>query len=224
MLIFEDRDSQNNYLLQIHKFVEGFHQTPESFLSELELRYFHQITNEKRKTEYLQSRFTLKEWLSQRTSLLPKDIHFQNVGEGKPVLTTSSVKLDFNLSHSGEFFALAFSEKGQVGVDIEKIRAPQHLAQIAKKFFSAKEVLLIENEQNLQRQSEIFSKFWSGKEALIKAVGGGVFKNVHEVEIDSQSWCVKRLPQDFGNLSHWQLRFFENIEGYTCSVAFKSFA
>lgn len=220
MLIFESHGPQNKYLLQIHKFVADFHEAPESFLSPAELLYFHQLTNDKRKTEYSQSRFALKSLLRQKTSLALVDIQFDKIGEGKPVL--SGTKIDFNLSHSGECFALALSEKGQIGVDIEKKHTPQHLTRIAAKFFSPSETALIAQEPNSRKQAEVFSKFWSGKEALIKAVGGGVFKNVHEVTIDSHSWQIQRLPASFGGLSQWQLDFFENIEGYICSVAFKN--
>ncbi len=222
MLIFKTQDSENKYFLQIHKFVDDFYEVPESFLSLEECQYFHQIENKKRRAEYLQSRFTLKTLLANRTSLLPSNIHFHSIGEGKPVLNLSSVRIDFNLSHSGEFFALVVSEKGQVGVDIEQFRTPYGLAKITTRFFSDKEAALIRQESNAKKQIEIFSKFWSGKEAIIKTVGGGVFKNIREVEIDSQTWQIKKLPLDFGRLSLWQLNFFENIEGYICSVSFKS--
>jgi 4'-phosphopantetheinyl transferase len=219
MLIFETRDLQDKYLLQIHQFAADFREAPESFLSVGELTYFRQLTSEKRKHEYLQSRFALKTLLTKYVSKPLSEIQFDKIGEGKPVLT--GAKVDFNLSHSGEYFAIALSEKGQVGVDIEKVRAPHHLAQIATKFFSAAETSLIENATDPQKQVEIFSKFWSGKEALIKAEGGGVFKNVHEVLIDSQTWQIQKLPASFGSLSQWQLEFFTQVEGYICSLAFK---
>lgn len=220
--IFETQDFQNKIFLQIYQFAEEFNEVPASFLSPEELQYFRQITNEKRKSEYLQSRFSLKALLAKKLSLSPTEIHFHKMSEGKPVLSLPSSKIDFNLSHSGEFYAIVLSENGQVGVDIEKIRAPEHLEQIAMRFFSVEEAALIQQEQNPKKQSEIFSKFWSGKEALIKTVGGGVFKNVHDIEIDSRSWKIKKLPLDFGDLSLWRLSFFENIEGYICSVSFKS--
>lgn len=221
MLIFETRDPEDKFHLQIHQFIEGFFEAPENFLSAEEIQYFHQITSEKRKTEYLQSRFVLKSWLAKITSLSPCEIHFHKMREGKPVLYPPSQGIDFNISHSGNYFAVVLSEKGQVGVDIEKLRAPEHLTKIATKFFSIKETALIQKQQDPQNQIKVFSKLWSGKEALIKTVGGGVFKNIHDVEVDSQSWKIKKLPLDFGEPSQWELKFFENIEGYICSVSFK---
>lgn len=221
MLVFETGNSQQGFLLQVHQFLENFHEPIESFLSAEEIRYVSEITSEKRRLEYLQSRYTLKTVLAKYMGLEPAAIEFKKIGEGKPVLMNPTVRLDFNLSHSHDYFAIALSEKGQVGVDIEKVRPPLHLSKIAERFFSAAETQLIQDEKDATKQTEIFAKFWSGKEALIKAVGGGVFKNVHEVLIDETNWKIKKLPLEFGDLADWNLQFFDAVPGYTCSVALK---
>lgn len=221
MLVFEIGNSQQGFLLQVHQFLESFNEPLEHFLSAEELRYGSEITSEKRRLEYLQSRFTLKSLLAKYVGLTPEVIEFKKIGEGKPVLMNPTVHLDFNLSHSHDYFAIALSEKGQVGVDIEKVRPAQNLAKIAERFFSPAETQLIQNEKDGIKQTEIFAKFWSGKEALVKAVGGGVFKNVHEVLIDETNWKIKKLPLEFGSLADWDLQFFDPVPGYTCSVALK---
>jgi len=222
MLVFETGDSKQKYLLQVHQFESKFDEPVENFLNSEEQTYFGTLTNDKRKTEYLQTRFVLKNLLTKYMGLAPNIIQFKKVGEGKPVLMNPTVHLDFNLSHSHDYFALTLSEKGEVGVDMEQIRPPQHLTQIAERFFSPPETDLIKLETDPARQTEIFAKFWSGKEALVKAVGGGVFKNVHEVLVDENTWKIKRLPLEFGSLLDWDLQFFTVVPGYTCSVAFKA--
>ncbi len=83
---------------------------------------------------------------------------------GKPFLPNR--KEFFNLSHSGEYIALAVSD-GTVGVDVEKID-PAHFS-IAKRVFTADELAwLRENE------SERFFQLWTLKESVIKAVGLGL--------------------------------------------------
>lgn len=222
MLAFQTGSLQQEFLLQVHQFDKDFHESAESFLSAEEITYLGTLTNDKRKNEYLQTRFVLKNLLASQMGLPANIIQFKKVGEGKPVLMNPTVHLDFNLSHSHECFAIALSGKGEVGVDIEQIRAPQHLSNIAERFFSPPEVDLIKAETDPAKQTEIFAKFWSGKEALVKAVGGGVFKNVHEVLVDETNWKIKRLPLEFGSLSDWSLQFFAAVPGYTCSVAFKA--
>lgn len=221
MLVFESGSLQDDFLLQVHRFDKDFHEPVESFLNPEEIAYFGTLTSDKRKAEYLQTRFVLKNLLAAHTGRTPNMIQFKKVGEGKPVLLNPTAHLDFNLSHSHECFAMALSSHGEVGVDIEQIRAPQHLSQIAERFFSQPEAELIKLESDPAKQTEIFAKFWSGKEALVKAVGGGVFKNVHEVLVDETNWKIKRLPLEFGSLTDWNLQFFEAVSGYTCSVAFK---
>ncbi|WP_413290189.1 4'-phosphopantetheinyl transferase family protein [Bdellovibrio sp. HCB337] len=221
MLVFEYRHPQHQYSLAIYRFKDAFSEAPEGFLSDEELREFSQMTIEKRRSEYLQSRWQLKRLLTELSGVSPEQMDFTKVGEGKPVWAGRADSIDFNLSHSRDYFAIALSEKGLVGVDIEKNRESRNLSQIAKRFFSREELLLIEQEPNPAKQTEYFAKFWSGKEALIKAQGGGVFKHVHDVLIDEASWKIKKLPLEYGSLSLWDLRFFTEIPDYICSVAFK---
>lgn len=224
MLVFEAEHPQKKYRVQVYRFAPDFHEKPEDFLSGEEMQALAHMTHVHRRQEYLQSRHALKTQLATMTGQAPSQIQFLKVHEGKPVLADVNQrnKLDFNLSHSQEYFAIALSENGWVGVDIEKIRAPQHLESIAKRFFSPAETQLLAQETNSARQTEIFAKFWSGKEALIKAAAGGVFKHVHDVQIDENSWTIKKLPQEYGSLSQWELNFYDDIPGYVCSVALKA--
>lgn len=223
MLVFETQDSVQNYKLQIHQFDMEFNTPPQSFLSPEELDYLPHLHHAKRQNEYLQSRFALKTLISAKIGLPPPEIQFEKMGQGKPFLPSLAGKLDFNLSHSDGFFALALSEKGHVGVDIEKIRLPSHFHQIARKFFSKQEIDWILNSNDPQIQAHIFTKLWSGKEAVIKTLGGGVFKNVHEIQLDPQSWQLQNLPEEFHLSSEWKLHFYQEIQGFVCSLAFKAF-
>lgn len=222
MLVFVAEDPAKRFQLQVHKFVENFSKQPEDFLTPAELEHLAAMDSQKRRSEFVQSRFVLKTELSKIIGTVPSQIEFITVGEGKPQLSNFLGRMDFNLSHSGDFFAVVFSEQGQVGVDIEKIRKPHQLRVLARRFFSQQEVELIEAEEGSAKQAEIFTRLWSGKEALVKCVGGGVFRHVHEVLIDEKNWCVKRLPAEFGELKNWELNYYKNIPEYICSVAFKA--
>lgn len=221
MLIFECGGLQGDFYLQVHKFVANFREPAEKFLSSEELSHLAEMSNDKRRMEFLQSRFVLKNLLAKNLGISPEKIQFTKVGEGKPVLTVGAADLDFNLSHSGDCFAIAISRVGQVGVDIEQIRPPQHLAKIAGRFFSPAEIKIIEQMDDPSKKSEVFARFWSAKEALVKTVGGGVFKNVHEVIVDEVTWKIKSLPPEFGNLKNWQLAFFDAVPGYVCSLSLR---
>jgi phosphopantetheinyl transferase len=84
---------------------------------------------------------------------------------GKPALKDQS--LCFNLSHSGNYVALAVAEN-EVGVDIEKV-APYHRAVPARCFQA-------DEQEWLERQGtdEAFYYLWTAKESVMKALGQGL--------------------------------------------------
>ncbi|HBL40403.1 MAG TPA: 4-phosphopantetheinyl transferase [Ruminococcaceae bacterium] len=86
---------------------------------------------------------------------------------GKPFLPGQGSS--FNLSHSGDYIALAIGD-GTVGVDVEQID-PRHF-DLAKRIFTQDESeWLNRNESN---KSERFFQLWTLKESAIKAVGLGL--------------------------------------------------
>jgi len=67
----------------------------------------------------------------------------------------------------------AFRSQVPVGVDIEKIRNHYNDA-IAERFFSPEEYAAFFQSVHPSKNSCIFLKFWTGKEALVKALGEGL--------------------------------------------------
>ena len=88
--------------------------------------------------------------------------------------------LCFNLSHSGEYAAIAVSEL-EVGCDIEEIR-PIELS-VAKRYFFASEYEAIENEKDEEKKRELFFRLWTLKESFMKATGFGMNLGLNEFEI-----------------------------------------
>ena len=86
---------------------------------------------------------------------------------GKPYLENGPY---FNLSHSGEYIALAVSKSRIVGVDIEQIDENK---VDAIKFSSLKE------EKNVNDLETLF-RIWSNKESLIKCLDAGI-KDIKKV-------------------------------------------
>ncbi len=222
MKIFEHIHPQNKYTLKAYRFTETFSESPEDFLSASELLDLHDITNETRRRQFLQSRFWLKQNLSQLLNLPPAKIQFKKIGEGKPVLDLENTSVDFNISHSDEICLVGISQHGSIGVDLEKSRRPRHLEKISERFFSSQEKDFLFSLQDPQEQERGFVRLWSGKEALIKAAAGGVFRNVLEVIINCEQWTIHSLPTSFGPLENWELRYFDALDGYIVSAAFRS--
>ena len=221
MILVQSEDSQQRYRFVIGRFDADFSISPETFLTLEEQAYVQSLKSPKRISEFMQTRYFLKKTLAVEVNLPLVQIQFILKGEGKPVLADEASEWDFNLSHSHDLFAIVWSQKGEVGIDIERIRESSHLVTLARRFFSPAEANLIAEEKDLLKQSHLFTRIWSAKEALVKAVGSGVFKSSGGIELDTLG-KIQKLPEDFGDLKRWDLQFIETIPDYICGVAFRS--
>ena len=88
-------------------------------------------------------------------------------GNDKPVLI-SGKDLYFNISHSGDYVALALSDK-DVGCDIQEIRP--YNPRVTKRNYCEKETEFIENSDN---KDENFIRLWALKESVLKFDGSGI--------------------------------------------------
>ncbi len=89
-----------------------------------------------------------------------------------------SKQIRFNIAHSGNVVACAFSTEQQIGLDIEKIRAI-HLADFD---YILNEV----DHQNILKADnkyQAFFKIWTIKEAVTKAIGKGLAIDVQQIYI-----------------------------------------
>ena len=78
-------------------------------------------------------------------------------------------KIDFNISHSGNYIICAIVKNAKVGIDIEKHRTLK--SNIANRYFDKKECSEIDSSEN---PAKIFFELWSLKESAIKCDGRGV--------------------------------------------------
>ena len=105
---------------------------------------------------------------------------------------------DFNISHSGFYAVCAFSFQSKIGVDIEEIK-PIAIWDF-KEEFSKEEWNRIANSDN---SDYWFYYYWTAKEAVIKADGGGLSIPLKEINIEENktkvgktSWFIKSVPFD----------------------------
>ncbi len=121
---------------------------------------------------FLATRALMRKVLSRYMGLPSASLEFARSEQGKPYLTNVSHPLYFNLSHSGNFAALAVSAVGEIGVDIETIRPRNYLA-IAERYYHAHELHQLLALHEAERE-QLFFKLWTLKEAFFKATGGGI--------------------------------------------------
>ena len=130
---------------------------------------------------FIATRYTLRNILSQYLNSTNIKIAFT---EHKKPYLLDHPELQFNLSHSNELALIALALQHPVGVDIEKIRATFNPA-IVTRYFN-------ENEQSAlakfpaQEQIKIFHRVWAKKEAIIKAIGGGLTMPVSSFSVSTE--------------------------------------
>jgi 4'-phosphopantetheinyl transferase len=123
---------------------------------------------------FMARRSLLRHLIASYLTTEPKEIRFQYGSFGKPSIDigTSTPKLHFNLSFSGDRVMYAFSLGRRVGIDIERIRPIADSEQVAKRHFSTQELDLLRRARPSQ-WIHAFLGVWTRKEAVVKALGMG---------------------------------------------------
>lgn len=120
----------------------------------------------------------IKRWVLSRLTDTPAgDLRFDTLSGGKPILATTS-GLHFNLSHSGDWAALAISRGAPVGVDVE-LPSAIDLRPIHPSVLNGAELASL---QQAAEPASMFITFWTQKEAALKTSGHGLtidLKDVH---------------------------------------------
>lgn len=121
---------------------------------------------------YMMARAGVRVLLAQALGLDARAVPLAADEHGKPILTgRAHGRLGFNLSHSGELALIAIGTQLAIGVDIEPIAAPR--AGIADSFFSVAEIESLAALSGAALAAG-FTRLWTRKEALVKAVGLGL--------------------------------------------------
>ena len=94
---------------------------------------------------------------------------------GKPMLDdTAGQFCEFNLSHSNAYGVLALCETAPVGIDLQFMRQSINPIEFSQRFFSPHETQCLQACASATEQMALFYRLWTGKEALLKALGKGI--------------------------------------------------
>lgn len=146
----------------------------------------------------VQQQFFLRLLLAAYLGCPGKSVELVRSDRGKPVLSGEHAHspLRFNVSHSGDWLAVAVAEGIAVGIDIEIQRRLPRAPSLARRFLSRAEAdwLVGLDEPFRSRQ---FLEQWTAREALVKARGCGLAGCLGEMELDWQPPAIRRLPGDW---------------------------
>lgn len=126
--------------------------------------------------EFLLSRLLLRGALAAHLQTEPGALRFARDANGKPQLAGPFAHWHFNLSHGGDWVALALSSVGPVGIDVETHARRNNLRGIARRFFAAAEQAALDRLDDDGEWLQGFFATWTLKEAHAKALGCGLSK------------------------------------------------
>ncbi|MBW4453625.1 MAG: 4'-phosphopantetheinyl transferase superfamily protein [Nostoc indistinguendum CM1-VF10] len=164
---------------------------------------------------FIAGRGILRAILSRYLGIQPLQVQFNYQQRGKPVLadTFADSGLAFNLSHSQGLGLCAVNCTRQIGVDLEYIRPMSDLEALAKRFFLPREYEMLRSLSPNQQQ-EVFFRYWTCKEAYLKATGDGL-SQLEQIE-------VSLTPTELAKLQiteDWSLFELVPANNYVAAVA-----
>lgn len=139
---------------------------------------------EQHRRRFVVAHAALRSILSLYLNTAPLNLQFVNGVNGKPRLANefAGSGVRFNLSHSFDLALVAVTQGREIGIDVELVKEDYAFAEVAARFFAAKEMAAF-GALPVHLQRRAFFKCWTSKEAFLKAKGTGLSGKLDEVEI-----------------------------------------
>ena len=215
----------------VHVWRASLEQTPETvealrqLLSPDERARADRFHFEKDRRHFVVARGVLRRLLGRYLDMAPNALRFAYADQGKPHLaaeiTQQVTPLKFNLAHSGGLAVYAFTDLGEIGVDLEQINPHFTGDDIARRFFSASEIACLD-QLPAEARALAFFNCWTRKEAFIKAKGMGLSLALDQFDVTlapGQKAELLRTRWDQSEAGRWSLRPLEIGVGYVGAVA-----
>jgi 4'-phosphopantetheinyl transferase len=144
---------------------------------------------------------------------------------GKPRLApdlAAAAGVSFNLTHSGGRALLAVTDGQEIGVDLECHDRKTDVLPLAERYFSLPERAAIAAAPESQRVAGFF-RFWTAKEAVIKAHGEGLGVPLDAFSVVAIMGNTDFVPVDILDQAHfdqgWVVRSLATPDGWSAALA-----
>jgi 4'-phosphopantetheinyl transferase len=149
-----------------------------SLLHREELQKAEKYHFEKDSNRFIICRALLKCILANRTGIDLYEIKIELDINNKPFLDKNN-NIHFNLSHSKDYGIIALSNNN-IGIDLEYLHNDFEYMDVMPTVFSLKEIDVVLSKQNKTYQ---FFKYWTRKEAIVKATGTGINDFLTQIQV-----------------------------------------
>lgn len=163
-----------------------------------------------KKMEFIAARGRLRQILARYLETSPAALHFAYGSAGKPSLALPGPPFFFNLAHAGHWGLLGISAQEQIGVDVEWLKRPVDIGQIAGWSFG-EELSAELDALPPEMRSRLFFQLWTAREARLKARGTG-FTGADTAEISGLATGHFPLEDDY--LGAWATDFGSLLISY----------
>lgn len=168
---------------------------------------------------YRASHAALRLVLGRALSTDPRALTFRAGPNGKPDLGEARQRaLHFNLSHSGARALVGLSTRAPIGVDVEALRPMRDALRVARGHFAADEIGALAGLP-ADAITPAFFALWTGKEAVVKALGAGLSLPLDRFSIGLRPAEPRLLRFEGGEPEAWTLRHLEPGPGTVGAAA-----
>jgi 4'-phosphopantetheinyl transferase len=127
---------------------------------------------------------------------------------------------DVNISHCPGLVAAVFQAAGRVGVDVEAVERSVDALGLAGRYFSPGEAAAVNAAPTSERR-RLFLRYWTAKEAAMKAIGGGLSIPLNQVMVDLSRPGLAFAPQLGEDPGTWRLHA-RDLGGHLLAVAVRA--
>jgi 4'-phosphopantetheinyl transferase len=178
---------------------------------------------EEDRARFVLGRGLLRVLLGRYTHQPAAGIGFTSNSHGKPMLVSGpgDDRLEFSVSHSGEWVLVALARGRAVGVDVERVRPQYDWQRVAESFFAPGESAALAALPPAERLDSFF-RCWVRKEAYVKALGKGLSASLRDFEVSLAPGEPARLLRRGGEdpeARSWSLEELSLGPGYAAGLA-----
>jgi 4'-phosphopantetheinyl transferase len=193
----------------------------EALLDDEEQRRSTRFVHQRDRRRFVRAHAGLRLFLARCIGAEPDMVRYETGANGKPRLVPGLPPLEFNLSHSADLGLLAVARDRSVGVDVEHVRDLPDALSIADTHFTAAESKGLRSLPPPERAAAFF-RYWTRKEAVIKAGGEGLGRALDSFDVDrapDSTSAVMRVAGGSGDRTEWLLQDLPSPAGYEAAGA-----
>ncbi len=177
---------------------------------------------EQDRTQFIVRHGLLRKILASYLNIEPEKLQFSYTTNGKPYLVQKfgDKELQFNLAHSHELALYALTLDRRIGIDIEHIYNFAETDQLANRVLSRQEKAEL-RKCPPNEKLEILFRYWTCKEAYVKAIGEGLFLPLEDIHLSLKPGSIARLvriKRSAQEASRWSLQELHPVPGFAAAL------